>query len=630
MFRSILKFYLSLACGLAGYATWAAAKDRVVQLKAPEGGELVFSPRQLESVPMARQTVLDDSEIDFDGAVRFSFDERFYSLLPLKLTLNNEDMIGSDLCTFTLFEYFNENVLRARFLSGIAVDEGQRQMILTMRPGVEFARLNPETKALERRQANIQDINFSIDLSLREFENHFVTLHEGVIEKKAVIDEQSLMIQWSESRSSLSVFELFRSMNINLVSAEQYAGFETAEPADVDKSPLMQERPFCSGFYVIDNVDSDRKNISYQRVDNHWMQKATGFRPAIKKYAYTFAADSSANISLYRANLIDWVESPDNTELEPVLKSKNRSSVMTQLKPGPQMARLNAIRTNASRLNPEVQKAVAEVVRNYRLFQVLERGEMGAIYSVMPHLGFENSDEQFLTADQWQDLSTRYGLPSLSIENQAALRNENEGSRGLRQSLRRAHEILVNAGFEFNERGQFLDKETKKPIILTALATSETEKFFGLLKHPLKTLGLGLETVLITSPAHLGNLIKKGEFDLYSRSYASAWFFSNSLVKAWFHSSQGFATNLGINDPNLDQIIDLLPGITNEQDWILLTRALGERLVSAGNVMPIRYSFGTLALHPENLAPRIEFTKSPWTVQGPTHFNFMETWAIKK
>lgn len=606
-----------------------ANREEKILLRASANEPLFLDPFRRSSTTLPIKKVLDDAEVDFDGTLRRSFGPQFNSLIPIKISRKFELPPEIYLCTEPLVHYFHGEAYLSNLISAIELNEQNGEIRLSLREGVRFYQKSPNQGEVVSRLATIEDLKFSFLLRLRAHKEIGQSYHLGVFEKVEVVDERTLVLRLGEGVLPKDAVLTLVNLHVGLFSSEQYSDLLDATTPQNDRSPLRWQAPWCSGRYVVDRFDQGGKEISYMRVDDHWSYKSGAIKPSFKIVSYTYRADRSAEVALFLADKVDWVASPEKDRLDTGVGTAARSAKVSQLSSASQLANVFYLRPNIESVPEPVRLAVFEIVQNFERLKPMTTSLMGPLSSFFPHLGFESIEKQYLTPEQRTYLREKYGV-NLAAHSPMIARIEENTGRRYRQSLRRASQILQDANYPRNERGEFLDPQTGLPLVLRALTTSANEKLFNFFRPAFETVGLGLEVQVIDDGSRRAKLFEQGNFDLGLATYGSSWLFDPTVLRRIFEKKSETRHNYGFSDEEVEEMLLKLEGAQSRGDQILLIQALDEFVTSKGYLIPILYSSGSFALHHTELVPRYQYTDGPYSQAGDSPYYLTMTWAKRR
>lgn len=163
-----------------------------------------------------------------------------------------------------------------------------------------------------------------------------------------------------------------------------------------------------------------------------------------------------------------------------------------------------------------------------------------------------------------------------------------DGSGNLRGNLRTALRLLREAGWEIVD-GVLTHKEKELTMEFEILLVSEGfERICGPFKENLKKLGIEVE-VRTVDTAQYQNRLNEFDYDMIVRSWGQSLSPGNEQRSMW-HSSQadepGSRNFVGIRNPAVDELVELVITAPNRESLVARTRALDRVLLWNHYVIP--------------------------------------------
>ncbi|AVQ86717.1 ABC transporter substrate-binding protein [Plesiomonas shigelloides] len=153
--------------------------------------------------------------------------------------------------------------------------------------------------------------------------------------------------------------------------------------------------------------------------------------------------------------------------------------------------------------------------------------------------------------------------------------SKTDGSGNNRPNLRKAMELLEQAGWEIRDR-QLVNKETGQPFIFELLTySSSNERIAAPLKQNLARLGITMNIRVVDTSQYI-NRLRKRDFDMIASGYAAAPFPSPDLKLAWHSKFLDSTYNLaGVTDHVIDTLTEEIDRAQSDPEKLL---ALGKVL----------------------------------------------------
>lgn len=601
--------------------------SQAIVISAELNQPLVFSEASLASVDKPWQEPLLSENIDFDRSFTAAFYDRFYSLYPFYVSRKLEFLPGSHLCSAEIFSRVDEDIRSSDVIQGIEVVAQEQKVILNLREGVEFVRYEGRGDSL-RMKATSADLKFSIELRHKLLAMQFYKIPEGIIKNMNILSDSQLEVVWGDPYSFSDLITHLSFVGLSLYSQEQYGSLLNLETVElIESSPLRFELPFCSFDYVVLESDQNGREITYERIDNSWLDRVLQHRSSFKTYSFTYIADFSSAIQLYQAGLINWITSIEKSRIDRAFDTATRPAGQMTLKMGADLSENRFVRLNTHRLSEPLRKAIFEIAYNYELYTISLDAQSLPLDSFFPIIGEKDPMAQFLTPSERDQLKQQYGLEF--GESPMIKKISRKPERRNRSGTRAAVTILLEAGFERNDRGEFLDPQTKEPIEVVALTLSDNEKFYHLMRPAFEQAGLRLK-VALGDGSQVTNRLLQGDFDIYILRRSGRGFFGKSFLRNIFHSASQFGFNYGVDDAKMDQLIELLDQAKGFDESLLLIKAIDQYAVERGYYIPLFAFSAEEALFEANFVPRRVYRESLSHTGGPNRYYQERDWAFVK
>jgi len=200
---------------------------------------------------------------------------------------------------------------------------------------------------------------------------------------------------------------------------------------------------------------------------------------------------------------------------------------------------------------------------------------------------------------------------------------DGSGVRGIRGNLRQAKAILEDAGWVV-EDGVLVDGESGEPLTFEVLLRSSLAERAALaFARNLKRLGIEMSVRTVDSSQYQSR-VEGFDFDMVIRGYGQAFSPGNEQRGYWGSAAAdepGSGNLMGIKDPVIDELVELIITAPDRQSLVQRTRALdrvllwGFYLVPQFHVGEDRYAHWDKFSWPETLSIRGTST-SLWWVDG--------------
>ena len=362
------------------------------------------------------------------------------------------------------------------------------------------------------------------------------------------------------------------------------------EGRDFTKTTL--DPPLGSGSYRIKDFEAGR-SVTYERVPDYWGSKLSVNRGKnnFDEIHYDYYRDREVATEAFKSGAFDLRAENSAKRWEtafdfPALKA---GMVVKSLTPHERPTGMQGFAFNTRRRffrDPQVRNAIAHAWD----FEWTNKTIMYGAYT-RTNSYFSNSE-----------LASESGLPDgeeLQILNQ--FRNqvpreifttvyqapETDGSGNIRKNLRAALKILREAGWHVFD-GKLTDENGEALEFELLLVQPTMEKLALPLKQNLKRLGIEM-SIRTVDPAQYQNRLDNYDFDMIVRGIGQSLSPGNEQRDFW-HSSKvdlpGSRNLMGIKDPVVDALIDLVIQAPDRESLVARTRALDRVLLWGHYVIP--------------------------------------------
>ncbi len=475
----------------------------------------------------------------------------------------------------------------------IEVPEDRSWVAFTLRPEARFHDGSPIT---------VEDVIFSFNI-LRDKGKPFYRAYYGNVAKVEKVGERKVRFTFSKAEGGAKVrvttikpgcdFALESSANRELpLIVGQMPILPKAywEGREFDKTTL--EPPLGSGPYKVESVDPGR-SITYRRVEDYW---ARDLPVNVGQYNFDvirieYYRDATvAREALIRGDLDFWQENEskawatayDLDEVERGLLIKK--AVDHERSAGMQAFAFN-IRQPIFR-DKRVRQALAYAFdfewTNKNLFygqyrrtqSYFSNSELAS--SGLPRGGELEVLERFRGRVPEEVFTKEYKAPSY------------DGSGNIRPGLRIALKLLGEAGWVVRDK-KLVDAETGRPMSFEILLISPAFERIALpFAHNLKKLGIDARVRLV-DPAQYQNRLNEFDYDMIVGVWGQSLSPGNEQRDSWSSAAAdaiGSRNLIGIKDPAIDELIELVIAAPDRQSLIERVRALDRVLLWSHFVIP--------------------------------------------
>lgn len=164
-----------------------------------------------------------------------------------------------------------------------------------------------------------------------------------------------------------------------------------------------------------------------------------------------------------------------------------------------------------------------------------------------------------------------------------------DGSGWPRDNLMKALELLNEAGWEVDDKGVLRNTETGRPFVFEFLLVSpDFQRIVLPMARNLKRIGIDMKVRLVDSSQYI-NRFRSKDFDMISGGWGQSDSPGNEQRDYWSSAaadSPGSRNLAGIEDPVIDELIELVIQAPSREELIYRTRALDRVLLWGHYVIP--------------------------------------------
>ena len=166
---------------------------------------------------------------------------------------------------------------------------------------------------------------------------------------------------------------------------------------------------------------------------------------------------------------------------------------------------------------------------------------------------------------------------------------QTDGSGRDRKSLRRVVDLLKEAGYEIRDAG-LVNVKTGEPFTFTiSIASKEQEKIALHYQRTLRQIGIDARVRLVDA-AQFSRVLQEYDFDMapvtwynsLSPGNEQSFYFGSGAAK-----TPGTRNYPGIDDPDVDRVIDALTAAQTREDLVTAVHALDRLLVAGQYIVPL-------------------------------------------
>ncbi|WP_417500472.1 extracellular solute-binding protein [Marinobacter sp.] len=163
-----------------------------------------------------------------------------------------------------------------------------------------------------------------------------------------------------------------------------------------------------------------------------------------------------------------------------------------------------------------------------------------------------------------------------------------DGKQGLRGNLRTAMELLRSAGYEVRD-GKMVHAKTGSPLKFEVLLFQKTfERVVLPFKNNLARLGIDVSVRLVDSNQYVQR-VREFDYDMITQAIGQSDSPGNEQREYWHSSTvdaNGSRNYAGVNDPVVDELVNLVIQAPDREELVQRTRALDRVLLQGHYVVP--------------------------------------------
>jgi microcin C transport system substrate-binding protein len=555
-----------LALSLAAIALPAAAQDQVIHKS-----HAIAMHGEAKYPPDFQHFDYVNPDAPKGGTIRFGVVGTFDSFNPYIIKGNSAAGLGflyETLLTSSADEAFTEYGLLAD-----SVEWPEDRSWVTFH-------LRPEARWHDGQPITADDVIFSLDI-LREKGHPFYRFYYQNIEKATRLDERTVRFDFSEGENR----ELPLIAGQIPILPKHYW-----QDREFDKTTL--EPPLGSGPYKIAKFEPGRY-IDWERVDDYWgkdLPVNRGFYN-LDRLHYQYYLDDTVIRQALKAGDLDfrvenqakaWAVDYDVPAVERGLLIKrgfenNRTS-------GMQAFAMNIRRDQFK--DPRVREALSyafdfEWTNKNLFFGQYTRTESYFANSELASSGLPEGEELEIL----EGFRGRIPDAVFTTEYQAP---KTDGSGWPRDNLAKAFELLAEAGWVVRDL-KLVNAETGNQLRFEILIVSPAfERIVLPYTRNLERLGIEAKVRLVDQSQYI-NRLRAFDFDMIVASWGQSESPGNEQRNFWGSESANSPSGrnlVGIADPAIDELIELLIAAPNRESLVARTRALDRVLLSHHFVVP--------------------------------------------
>ncbi|MFL1453684.1 extracellular solute-binding protein [Marinobacter sp. GN3S48] len=353
--------------------------------------------------------------------------------------------------------------------------------------------------------------------------------------------------------------------------------------------------PVGSGPYRIGNFEAGR-SITYKRVDDYWARDI-GSRKGrfnFNEIRYDYYSDDTVALEAFKAGSFDFrVESSAKNWATAYKGDKfDNNTIVTEAIEHQRPAGMQAFVLNTRKSvfsDPRVREALSygfdfEWANKNLFYGQYTRTESFFENSELASTGLPEGRELEIL-EQYRDqlpedvFTEDYQPPGI------------EGKNGLRQNLRKAMQLLKEAGYDIRD-GKMVNTENGRPLSFEVLLHQKNfERIVLPFKDNLARLGIDVSVRLVDTNQYIQR-VRQFDYDVITQVLPQSDSPGNEQREYW-HSSNvdvnGSRNYMGVNDPVVDQLVSKVIQAPDRESLVHRVRALDRVLLHGHYVIPQWY-----------------------------------------
>jgi microcin C transport system substrate-binding protein len=367
----------------------------------------------------------------------------------------------------------------------------------------------------------------------------------------------------------------------------------TSEGRDFEATTL--EAPLGSGAYKVGDINPG-KSIEYVRVADWWGQDipVNKGRFNFDRITYDYYRDQNVSLEALFADEYDfrqeytaklWATSYDAPPVQDGrIMKETRNNALPQ---GMQAFAFNLRRSLFQDI--AVRKAI-----NYAFDFEWSNKQFAFDAYVRTDSYFENSEMEATGLPQGRELEIleefRDQLPPSVFDTEFTIPKTNASGNN-RANLRVAQQLLKEAGYIKGDDDILYHPETGERLefeLLVANTNAAFERWFGPWKQAMERLGIKADIRIVDASQYI-NRVMAFDFDMIVQSWGQSSSPGNEQREYWGSEKADMAGSrniLGLKDPVVDALIELIVSAPDREELVIRTRALDRVLKDGWYVVP--------------------------------------------
>lgn len=352
------------------------------------------------------------------------------------------------------------------------------------------------------------------------------------------------------------------------------------------------EIPLGSGPYKVASFDAGR-SITYERVADYWGQDLP-----VNKGMYNF---DRFQVEYYRDDTVA-VEALKAGQYD--LRRERIARVWATSYDTPAVRRGDLVKKEIHDYSPRGMQAFIMNLRRSPFDDIKFRQALNYAFDFewsnrnLFHDSYTRTDSFFFNSDlasggvpQGRELEIlkpfKDQVPD-SVFTEAYVNPTTDGSGNNRNNLRKAQQLLKEAGFTVKD-GKLINPKTKKPVTIEYIAyDSSSERIINPYIQNLSRLGIAATLRMVDTSQYV-NRVQSYDFDVTTLVLSQSQSPGNEQRDYWSSSAadtEGSRNYSGIKNPVIDQLVEQVINAPDREELVARTRALDRVLMHNHYVVP--------------------------------------------
>lgn len=444
--------------------------------------------------------------------------------------------------------------------------------------------LNPKARFHDGTKITAEDVVFSFNILMEKGHPIFKQMYAGV-DKVEALSKQSVKFSFADKENR----ELILVVGDIAVLPKHYW-------QDKDFSKTSLQIPLGSGPYQIKDLSAGR-HITYQRVKNYWARDlpVNKGRYNFDEIRFDYYRDRNIELEAFKAGEYDFrVEYTSKSWATEYTGARfdsgaiKKEEIDDNTPQGLQAFVLNTRRKPFNDINFRRAMILAfdfEWSNNNLFYNAYTRSPSYFTNSELAATGIPSGRELEILNQYRQQLPA-------SVFNQPHTLPSTNGSGRDRHNLIKAQALLKKSGYKIID-GKLQAPDSKTPISMEFLTFSpQFERIINPYIKNLKKLGITAELQIVDTSQYV-NRLREYDFDITTVRKGQSQSPGNEQRNMWGSkaaSTRASSNYSGINNPVVDELIELIISAPDRKELVARTRALDRVLLHHDYVVPQWYN----------------------------------------